>query len=51
MGEPLAEPLGHALGLALALRRQRALQVVVDLAHLEGLGVAPQDQVHQVSTL
>ena len=51
MRQPLAEPFGHALGLALALRRQRALQVVVDLAHLEGLGMAPQDQVHHVSTL
>jgi len=46
MRQSLVQPVGHALRLALALGRERAVEVVVDLAHLEGLGMAPQDQVH-----
>jgi phosphohistidine phosphatase len=40
--------VGHQpiLGLAFALGRECAVEVFLHLAHLEGFGVAPEDQVH-----
>ena len=46
MGETPVQPLGHALGLALALRRQRAREVVGADIGFFGFGVAPEDQIH-----
>jgi hypothetical protein len=44
------EPLGHAQCLAFALGGERALKVVLRLAHFQRLGVAPQDEVHRAGT-
>jgi hypothetical protein len=46
MRDALIEPLGHALGLALALGRERAVEVALPFALEVRFGVAPQDQVH-----
>jgi hypothetical protein len=46
MGEVTVQPLGHALGLALAFARQRALQVVFADIGFFGFGMAPEDEVH-----
>src|SRR5436190_265112 len=51
VGDAASQPVGHPLGMALPLRRQRPLHVVLALVRLFGLGMAPQDEVHHASPM
>ena len=49
MRQPLVQPVGHAVGLALALGGQRAVHVVLPFGQLESFGMTPQNQVHEMT--